>query len=103
ADGRLDLEDVKFLVELLTGANEVCSEFDKLFFPVLKQVVLEDGRISQGEQFYLLKMIYGDGRIRASEKKFLAELRDEALEITPEFEALLDVAFEAHPTSWSLD
>ena len=103
ADGQLDLDDVRFLVEVLVGAKEVCPEFDELFFPILKQVVLEDGHICQAEQFYLLKMIYSDGHIRESEKKFLHELRDEATEITPDFEALLETVFEAHPTNWAVD
>ena len=76
-DGRLDMEDMKFLVELLSGAREVCPAFDELFFPALKQIILEDGRINQAEQFYLLKMLYSDGQVRPSEKQFLRELREE--------------------------
>ncbi|NQT17509.1 MAG: TerB family tellurite resistance protein [Planctomycetes bacterium] len=101
-DGELDLDDVKFLVELLSDAREVCSAFDELFFPVLKEVILEDGRIGQDEQFYLLKMLYSDGHIRPSEKQFLVELSEEALEVTPEFEALCEEAFAAHPTNWDV-
>ncbi|MBN2294180.1 MAG: hypothetical protein JXM70_17265 [Pirellulales bacterium] len=92
SDGRLDLEDVKFLVELLCGAREVCAAFDDLFFPILKEVILEDGRIGQDEQFYVLKMLYTDGHIRENEKQFLRQLRKEAKEINPEFEALCDEA-----------
>jgi hypothetical protein len=103
ADGRLDLEDMKFLVELLAGAKEVCPEFDALFFPALKQIVLEDGHISQGEQFYLLKMLYSDGEVRDSERQFLQELCDEAGEVPPEFTALVQVAMQAESTNWSLD
>ena len=101
-DGRLDLEDVKFLVGLLSEAGEVCPAFDELFFPALKEAVLEDGRIGQDEQFYLLKMLYSDGHVRPSEKQFLLELREEAQEVTPEFEALCDVALAAHPTNWDV-
>jgi len=101
-DGRLDLDDVKVLVELLTQATEVCPEFDAVFFPALKHVVLEDGRIGCDEQFYLLKMLYGDGHIRDCEKKFLAELRREVAETTPEFEALCETAFHAAPKNWDL-
>ena len=101
-DGRLDLEDVKFLVGLLSEAREVCPAFDELFFPALKEVVLEDGRIGQDEQFYLLKMLYSDGHVRPSEKQFLLELREEAQEVTPAFEALCDAALAAHPTSWDV-
>ena len=81
------MEDVKFLVELLSDAKEVCPAFDELFFPVLKEVILEDGRIGNDEQFYLLKMLYSDGHIRPSEKQFLAELAEEAEEMCEDFKA----------------
>ncbi len=102
-DNKLDLADVRFLVELLVGAKEVCPEFDELFFPVLKSVFLEDGRIDESEQFYLLKMIYGDGNIRPSELRFLKELRQEAEQVSAEFDELVSIAQKAHPTQWSLD
>ena len=101
-DGRLDLEDVKFLVELLSEAREVCAAFDELFFPVLKEVILKDGRIGQDEQFYVLKMLYSDGHIRESEKQFLLQLREEVKEMTPEFEALCEEALSAHATNWDV-
>ncbi len=102
-DGKLDLDDVRFLVELQTSANDVCEEFDDLFFPVLKGVLLEDGRIDHSEQFYLLKMIYGDGEIRPSQLRFLKELRDEATEVPAEFDEFCKIAEKAHPTEWRLD
>ena len=101
-DGQLDLDDVKFLVELLSEAREVCAAFDELFFPLLKQVILEDGQIGQDEQFYVLKMLYSDGHIRESEKQFLMQLREEADEVTPEFESLGNEAMAAHATDWSV-
>ena len=101
-DGQLDLDDVKFLVELLSDARDVCPAFDELFFPVLKEVILEEGRIAPDEQFYLLKMLYSDGHVRESEKQLLLELRDEAKEVTPEFEALCREAMAAHPTNWNV-
>ena len=101
-DGQLDLQDVKFLVGLLSEADEVCPEFDELFFPAFKEAVLEDGRIGQDEQFYLLKMLYSDGHIRQREKQFLQELRDEAREYPAEFEALCDEATAAHSTQWNV-
>ncbi|MEQ8785719.1 MAG: hypothetical protein RIC55_05450 [Pirellulaceae bacterium] len=102
-DGRLDMEDVKVLVNLLSDAREVCPEFDALFFPALKAVILEDGKIGPDEQFYLLKMLYSDGEIRESETRFLLELRNEAREVPPEFEQLCETALAAHPTNWSVD
>ena len=99
-DGKLDLEDMKCLVGLLSDAREVCPAFDELFFPALKEVVLEDGQIGLDEQFYLLKMLYSDGKIRPSETQFLLELRESVQDITPEFEALCETALTAHPTNW---
>lgn len=101
-DGKLDLEDVKLLVDLLSEAREVSASFDELFFPALKEVLLADGRIGPDEQFYLLKMLYSNGRIRDNEKQFLIELRREVREASPEFEALCEEALHADATSWSL-
>jgi hypothetical protein len=100
--GSLDMEDVKFLVELLNDAREVSPAFDAIFFPALKDVILADGRVGLDEQFYLLKMLYSDGNVRECEKQFLQELRREAKEITPEFEALCKEAFRAPATNWSV-
>ena len=101
-DGRLDLEDVKVLVELLSLAKEVCVEFDELFFPALKEVVLTDGHIGCDEQFYLLKMLYSDGHVRDSEREFLAELRREVTETTPEFDSLCETAARAKSKNWDV-
>ncbi|MHC4402893.1 MAG: tellurite resistance TerB family protein [Planctomycetota bacterium] len=101
-DGKLDLDDVKFLVGLLSDADEVSPAFDELFFPALKEVLLADGRVGIDEQFYLLKMLYSDGHIRDSEKQFLLELRREVEQVTPEFEALCHEALHAHPRNWDV-
>ena len=101
-DGCLDLDDVKLLVELYCGATEYCSAFEDLFFSVLEEVFLADGKIQASEQYYLLKMLYSDREIRDREKQFLLKLRETADHTTPEFEALCQEAFQAHPTAWSV-
>jgi hypothetical protein len=101
-DGQLDLEDVKFLVQLLSGAKQVSPQFDEVFFPVLKDVILQNGRIDQSEVFYLLKMLYSDRVIRERELDFLRELRDEADEVPAEFDELLDVASTAPARNWAV-
>ena len=102
SDGKLDLQDVKFLVELLSEAVDVCPEFDELFFPTLKEVILADGQIGSDEQFYLLKMLYSDGHIRENEKQFLVELRSQLKEVPPEFDQMCQTAFQAHATNWDV-
>lgn len=99
-NGKLDLDDVKFLVSLLSEAREVSPGFDALFFPALKQVILADGLVGLDEQFYIMKMIYSDGRIREQEKQFLRELQAEVQETTPEFDAMCEAAFSAGTTNW---
>jgi hypothetical protein len=101
-DGKLDMDDLRFLVGLLSEADEVCPAFDELFFPALKEVILADGRIAPDEIFYLMKMLYSDGQIRESEKQFLLELSRETDEFPPEFQELCDEAMSAHPRNWSV-
>ncbi len=101
-DGKLDLDDVKLLVELTSEAIEVTPSFDDLFFPILKDVILADGRVGLDEQFFLLKMLYSNGRVRDREKQLLLELRRDAREVTPEFEALCEEALGATATGWSV-
>ena len=90
------------LVELLSDSVEVCPAFDDLFFPILRRVLLEDGEIGQDEQYMLLKMLYADGHVRESEREFLRELRRDATNVTPQFDTLCEIAFDAHPTEWDL-
>ena len=102
ANGQLDIDDVKLLVNLLVEAKEVCPAFDDLFFPALKKVILTDGCIGLDEQYYLLKMLYGDKQIRDRERVFLKELRAEAREVSPEFEGLYAEAMKAPARGWSV-
>lgn len=99
-DGRLDLDDVKLLVELYAGSEKRSPSFDKLFFSVMEKVLLEDGEIQLSEQFYLLKMLYSDREIRDSEREFLKRLQQKATRRAPEFDALCETAFKATSTNW---
>ncbi len=101
-DGELDINDVKFLVGLVSSAREVCPAFDDLFFPILKEVILADGKIGMDEHFYLLKMLYADGHVRDRERQFLLELRESADEFTREFDALCDEVLTVPATDWSV-
>ena len=93
-DGRLDIEDVKLLVELYCNAREYCPSFEKLFFNVLEKVILEDGEIQPSEQYYLLKMLYSDRVIRDAEKQFLTRIRNRVASIAPQFAELCDEAMQ---------
>jgi hypothetical protein len=100
-NGTPNLDDVRLLVELYTGVAKPSEAFEDFFYGVLKKVILADGEIQPGEQFYLLKVIYSDRIIRPRELAFLRELRREAKQVTPDFEQLCQQAFEAPATNWS--
>ena len=93
-DGKIDIEDVKLLVELYVSAREYCPSFERLFFEVFGKVILEDGELQPSEQYYLLKMLYSDRVVRVAEKQFLAKIRDQVSSIAPQFAELCDEAME---------
>ena len=101
-DGVLDYRDIKFLVSLMKEADDVCSEFDELFFPCLRDVILQDGRIGVDEQYLLLQMLYSDGEVRDAERRLLTDIYRDAEDISPEFEQLCKTALECKDTDWDL-
>lgn len=102
ADGKLDLDDVKLLVELYCNARERDPAFDDVFFDTLEHVLLEDGEISATEQFYLLKMVYSDHEILPRELDFLTRIRATMNARCPDFERLYETAMTAKATNWSV-
>ena len=92
AGGALNADDVTALVEMRTLARVVCPAFDRLFFPAFKNWLLADGTVNLPEQFQLLRLLYGGGGVDEAERGFLKELRRDAKDVTPEFEALCQQA-----------
>jgi uncharacterized tellurite resistance protein B-like protein len=101
SDQRIDLNDVKLLVDLYCSASQRSARFDELFFNVLEQVLLADGQVQPSEQFYLLKMLYSDREVRPRERDFLRRLQTKA-QRTPEFDALCEAAFQSADRDWSV-
>jgi hypothetical protein len=102
ADGKLDLEDVKLLVQLYCEASNRSPAFDELFFITLERVFLTDGQITPSEEFYLLKMLYSDREIREPERNFLRRLRKQLPQRSQSFESLFETAMEAPAKNWSV-
>src|SRR5207244_508489 len=88
ADGTIDRDEVEFLIALRNEARSVCPAFEQLFFQALKQNVLADGSIDAAEADWLRRMLFADGTIDDREKQFLRELKNEAQQASPEFQAL---------------
>jgi len=102
ADGQIDIDDVKLLVELYCDAENRCQAFDELFFGVLEQVFLADGQITPSEEFYLLKLLYSDREIREPEREFLRRLRRQLPVRSASFDSLFETAMEAPAKNWSV-
>lgn len=102
-DGVLDYQDIKFLVGLMKEAKSVCGEFDELLFPAMRDVFLADGEIGIDEQYLLLQMLYSDGEVRDTERKFISELYRDVDKVSPEFHHLCETALNTDAKGWSLE
>jgi uncharacterized tellurite resistance protein B-like protein len=97
-DGQIDMEEVKFLIDLRNAAQkkakakkeEVNPKFTALFFKAIEENVLKDGKIDAAEAGWLRGMLFADGKIDEDEKKFLAKLKKSAKATSPQFESLYD-------------
>ena len=97
ADRSLDFEDVKFLVELATGVDEVCPEFEDVLFPCLRSVILEDGIVSPEEQVLLMEL-FADRELRLRELQFLAGLYEDVQTVTPALKKVFESVLGTVPS-----
>ncbi len=88
ADGKIDRQEADFLVVLHKRVQRRTPAFENFFYQAIKDHILVDGKIRPGEVAWLRQMLYHDGQVGERERKFLQELRGEARELSPEFEAL---------------
>ncbi|MFO0814709.1 MAG: hypothetical protein U0796_15940 [Gemmatales bacterium] len=86
--GKVTRAAADFLVELYKRVQHRNPAFEQLFYRAIKDHVLDDGRISAQETAWLQQMLFNDGKIQDEERKFMHELKGEAREACPEFEAL---------------
>jgi uncharacterized membrane protein YebE (DUF533 family) len=96
ADGKIDKEEVTFLIELRNTAQKKAKakkkkmnpKFETLFFKAIESNVLKDGKIDASEAKWLRNMLFADGKIDANEKKFLARIKKGAKSTSSEFDKL---------------
>ncbi len=88
ADGKIDREEADFLVELHKRVQHKTPAFEHFFYQAIKAHILADGKIDAEESAWLRQMLFDDGKIDDHERKFLHELKGEAKQVGPEFEAL---------------
>jgi hypothetical protein len=68
----------------------VTPAFEDFFYQALKDHILADGSVDAEETRWLRQMLSRDGRVSDPEKKFLHQLKGEAREASPEFQALFE-------------
>src|SRR6478736_750543 len=88
AAGKIDRRAADFLVELHKRVQRKTPAFEHFFYQAIKDHILADGRIGAGEAAWLRQMLFADGKIGDAERKFLHEVKGEARQVGPEFEAL---------------
>jgi len=87
-DGKIDRRGADFLVELHKRVQHMTPAFEHFFYQAIKNHVLMAGRIDAEEVAWLRRMFFADGKIKDEERKFLHELKGEAKQVSPEFDAL---------------
>ena len=95
--GKVDRRGADFLVELHKRVQHRTPAFEHFFYQAIKDHILAHGRIDAEESAWLRRMLFADGTIDDEERKFLHELKGEAKQISPEFEALFAESMKQPP------
>lgn len=88
ADERIDRAEADFLVELSKRVERVSPAFERFYYVAIKRHVLSDGAIRPEEVAWLRQMVFADKLVSEREWKLIRELRGEADQVCPSFEAL---------------
>ena len=97
ADGKIDRAEADFLVELHKRVQHLTPAFEQFFYQAVKDFILADGRVDAEEAAWLRRMLFADGKIDDRERKLLHELKGEAGQVSPEFEALFADSMKQPP------
>ena len=87
---KIERPEADFLVELHKRVQHLSPAFEQFFYQAIKDYILVHGRIDAEEAAWLRRMLFADGQIDDEERKFLHELKGEAVQVSPEFEALFE-------------
>jgi hypothetical protein len=97
AGGKIDRPGADFLVELHKRVQHRTPAFEHFFYQAVKDHILARGRIDAEEAAWLRRMLFADGKIADEGRKFLHELKGEAKQVGPEFEALFGEGMKQPP------
>jgi hypothetical protein len=88
AGGKIDRPTADLLAYLQKRVQHRTPAFESFFYQAIKDHILADGRIDAEETAWLRQMFFVDNKIDDQQHKFLHELKGEAKQVSPEFEAL---------------
>jgi hypothetical protein len=71
--------------------------FEQFFYQAVKDHILAHGRIDAEEAAWLRQMLFADGKLDDEERTFLHQLKGEAEQVGPEFEALFEESMKQPP------
>ena len=88
SDGKINRHAVDGLAELHKFVKHRTPAFEQFFSEAVRDYVLDDGRISAYEAAWLRHMLFADGIIDDEDRMLLRQLKWDAREVSPEFDAL---------------
>jgi hypothetical protein len=97
ADGKIDRDEADFLVVVHKRTGHHSDQFQQFYYDAIKRHILEDGRITAEETEWIRQMIERDETLEDEERRFLEQLRGEAREVSPEFEAFYQGCMKRPP------
>jgi hypothetical protein len=95
--GKIDRPTADFLVELHKRVQHRTPAFEKFFYQAIQDHILANGRVGKEESAWLRRMVLADGKLEDEERKFLHELKGQARQVSPEFEALFQKCMKEPP------
>lgn len=87
-DGKINRQEADNLAEIHALVKQRTPAFEQFFTQAVRDYVLEDGRISAYEAAWLRVMLFAKGNIDDEDRELLRQLKWDAREVSPEFEAL---------------
>jgi uncharacterized tellurite resistance protein B-like protein len=97
ADGKIDRKEADFLAELHKRAQYRTRGFEQFFYQAIKDHILANGRIGPRKTAWLRQLLLADGKIDDEERNFVRQIKGEAKEVSPEFEALFKECMKQPP------
>jgi hypothetical protein len=97
AEGKVDRQTANLLVELHKRVQHRTPAFEKFFYRAIKDHILADGGIDAERAAWLWETLFADGRIKDEDRKFLHEVKGEAMHVSRSFEMLFKESMKQPP------